>query len=148
MSAVLKYQPTRADEVRRWVELDALSTFVDDLAEYFGMVDGGEATERGKGMLRSVPMGGFVVADGSTRGDLFDLTERLWPDTDIDERESTVDFILAEAESYALAAQMWSLVATDDARAAFVRLASSKAESVEYAAQRIRARLERERAEA
>jgi hypothetical protein len=132
---------TRADDVRRYVQLDALSDVLCCLAEYLG---GGEPEDS---MLGSMPWDTLMVDDGSTDGDLGELGVRLWPDG-IDEREGTLDWNLVQAESHALAARMFALLTTDGARAALARYASQVAADVEGDVRHMRKLIELEGAEA
>lgn len=118
---------TRADDVRRFVELEGLSTLVADLAAGFGVGD-----ESHSDALREVMWDTLMVTDGTTNGELHELVERLWPEG----QDETAEKQIALAEAHALEAQMFAWLGTDEARAEFAGLARDAARRAEERGQR------------
>jgi hypothetical protein len=124
---------TRTDDVRRYIEFDALSNLVCLLAENFSN------DWSGAEVLREIGWDTLVVDDGLIDRDIFSLRSRLWPEDDEGPgHEENRDWLLAHAESRALMARMFALLASDQARADFVDLGAHSARLAEAYTRRLR----------
>jgi hypothetical protein len=124
---------TRVDDIRRYVEFDALSNLVCLLVKNFSNDWSDDE------VLRQIGWDTLVVDDGLIDRDIFSLRGRLWPEDDAEPNyEENPDWRLAHAESRALMARMFTLLASDHARAEFVRLGAHSAKLAEEYAQRAR----------
>jgi hypothetical protein len=108
--------PTRADEVRRYVELDALGLTLGNIA------------------VEILDSSDYTVSDYD--GSSGELLDRLFPSDS--EYEGTLEWKLAQAESCALTARIFVFLASDEGRAFCSRHAMEQAKIAEGFAQSAR----------
>jgi hypothetical protein len=113
---------TRANEVRRYVELDALSDVAKSIVEYV-------ASDEDAAVLREIDWSTMTVDDGSNFPQVCALPDQLWGDDygTTEDWEVPADWNLASAEAQALQALIFTVLASDGARDEFQRLARHSA---------------------
>lgn len=124
---------TRAQDVRRFVELDALSILISNLAEF---CDGADQVAGRDDLLRET--GWDELGVHLPDGDVTDVCRRLWSG----DYEEYAEYEVASAESCALTARMCMLLATAEGQAALASLAIRNSRIAEEFAARARARME------
>ena len=124
--------PTRAEALRRYVELNALGDFLVSLVRELEAVEERQVLDGslrdGEPMFAGIDPCILEVDDGRLLPGLYASMELLWPpddeESEYEKRDGSVDGCIAEMESSALVARLFALLATDEGRARVLALST------------------------